>query len=219
MGLNDCNQLGRMDLVRTFTDLQDGTHGFEMRSSQEPRELPGCFADHVREKLHDIYGFEFETLNDRVENLRSVKVQSVHAGLNYSLLHTGDKVLSFGHGQTLGREFRCFWYLESMMAAEVEFDTDDKIASVCAGEYSAHAICTKGRVYAWGAGTKPALLYNGGNGTAATQAVFSTTRKGKSAVVTETGAVIELTHRQITQWHTEPVFAWKRHVEAQRHAL
>ena len=219
-GLNDCNQLGCMDLVHTFTYPEDGTHGFKMRPSEEPRELPGCLADHVREKLDNIYGFfEFGILNARVEHLRSVKVESVHAGLNYSLLKTGGKVLSFGHGQTLGRDFRCFWYLESMMAAEVEFDTNVKIASVCAGAYSAHAICTKGCLYAWGAGRKPALLYNGGNGAAATQAVFSTIHKAKTAVVTQTGTVLELTHHQITQRHTGPVFAWKRHVEAQCLAL
>lgn len=213
-GVNDCKQLGCMDLVHTFTD-PDGTHGFEMRGSEEPRELPGCLADHVREYLHEIYGFEFETLIARVQHLRSVKVESVHAGLNYSLLKTGGKVLSFGHGQTLGRDFRCYWVLESMMAAEVEFDTNVKIASVCAGAYSAQAICTKGCVYAWGAGRKPALLYNGGNGVAETKAVLSTTHKMKTAVVTEAGSVLELTHHEITQRQNGPVFAWKRHVEAQ----
>ncbi len=218
-GQNDCNQLGCMDLVHTFTDREDGTQGFKMRSSEEPRELPGCLADHVREKLDEIYGFQFETLTARVQYLRSVRVESVHAGLNYSLLKTGGKVLSFGHGQTLGRDFRCYWVLESMMAAEVEFDTNVKIASVCAGAYSAHAICTKGCLYAWGGGRKPALLYNGGNGAAATQAVFSTTHKAKTAVVTQTGTVLELTHHQITQRHTGPVFARKRHVEAQCLAL
>lgn len=217
-GQNDCKQLGCMNLVHTFTD-PDGTHGFEMRPSEEPRELPGCLADHVREKLDDIYGFGCETLNARVEYLRSVKVESVHAGLNYSLLKTGGKVLSFGHGLLLGRDFRCYWDLESMMAAEVEFDTNVKIASVCAGAYSAQAICTKGCLYAWAAGMKPALLYNGGNGAAATQAVFSTTHKAKTAVVTQTGTVLELTHHQITQRHTGPVFAQKRHVEAQSLAL
>lgn len=217
-GQNDWNQLGCMDLVHAVTD-PDGTQGFKMRTSEEPRELPGCLADHVREKLEEIYGFGCETLNARVEYLRSVKVESVHAGLNYSLLKTGGKVLSFGQGQLLGRDFRCYWVLESMMAAEVEFDTNVKIASVCAGAYSAQAICTKGCLYAWAAGRKPALLYNGGNGAAATQAVFSTTHKAKTAVVTQTGTVLELTHHQITQRHTGPVFAQKRHVEAQSLAL
>lgn len=41
-GQNDCNQLGCMDLVDAFTDPGDGTHGFEMRASQEPRELPAA---------------------------------------------------------------------------------------------------------------------------------------------------------------------------------
>lgn len=218
-GQNDCNQLGCMDLVYFFTDPEDGTQGFGMRASQVPRELPGCLSDYVREKLHDIYGFGFETLDARVEFLRSVKVESVHVGLNYSLLLTGGKVLSFGHGQALGRDFHVYWYLESMMAAEVEFETNVKIASVCAGAYSAHAICTKGRLYAWRAGLKPALLYNGGDGAAATRAVFATTHKAKTAVVTETGSVLELTHNEITQRHIGPVFAWKRHVEAQRLAL
>lgn len=217
-GQNDCKQLGCMDLVHTFTD-PDGTHGFEMRPSEEPRELPGHLSDHVSEYLHEIYGFEFETLIARVQHLRSVKVESVHAGHNYSLLKTGGKVLSFGHGETLGRDFRWYWVLESMMAAEVEFDTSVKIASVCAGAYSAQAICTKGCVYAWGAGTKPELLYNGGNGAAGTKAVLSTTHKMKTAVVTEAGTVLELTHHQITQRQTGPVFAQERHVEAQSLAL
>jgi alpha-tubulin suppressor-like RCC1 family protein len=218
-GRNDCHQLGCMDLLHFVTDPQDGTQGFAMDASQEPRELPGRFTEHVREKLQDIYGFEFGTLNARVEHLRSVKVKSVHAGLNYSLLLTGGKVLSFGHAQTLGRDFHCFWFLESIMAAEVHFDTDVKIASVCAGECSAHAICTKGCLYAWSADNKPALLYNGGNGAAATQALFSTTHNEKTAVVTQIGTVLEFTHDEITQQHTGPVFAWQRHVEAQSLAL
>jgi len=218
-GRNDCYQLGCMDLLHFVTDPQEGTEGFAMDASQEPRELPGRFTEHVREKLQDIYGFEFETLNARVEHLRSVEFESVHAGLNYSLLLRDGKVFSFGHGETLGRDFDVFWFLESMMAAKVDFDTDVKIASVCAGECSAHAICTKGCLYAWSAGMKPALLYNGGDGAAATRAMFSTTHNEKTAVVTQIGTVLELTHDEITQQHTGPVFAWQRHVEAQCLAL
>jgi hypothetical protein len=218
-GTNDCYQLGCMDLVHTYTDAEDGTFEFKTRESEEPRELPGLLSNHVCEKLHDLYGLEVKTLNDRVQRLRSVQVESVHAGLKYSLLVTGGKVLSFGHGQTLGRDFHVSPYLECMMAAEVDFDPNVKIAFVFAGECRAHAICTTGCLYAWSAGLKPKLLYNGGDGAAATQAVFSTTHNAKTAVVTQTGTVLELTHQEITQRHTGPVFAWKRHVEAQCLAL
>lgn len=168
-GGNDCNALGRMDLVRTYTDA-DGMPGFVTRGSQECRKLPGHLADEVRENLQEIYGSDFEMLVTRVQNMRSVQFESVHAGLDYSLLRAGGKVLSFGHREMLGRDFDSFWFLESIMAAEVKFDANVQIASVCAGAYSAQATCTKGRLYAWGRGCMPVLLYNGGNGTAATKA-------------------------------------------------
>ena len=218
-GLNDCNELGSMDLVQSFTDLADDTHGFRMRESQVWRELPGFLTGHVREKLHDIYGAEFETLAARVQHMRSVKFESVHAGLNYSLVRAGGKVLSFGHGQMLGRDFDVYWFLESIMAAEVKFDANVHIESVCAGTYSAHAICKKGCVYAWGFGTMPALVYNGSNGDAGLQAVFTTTRTKKAAVVTQGGSVLEMTQDQITQKHTGPAFSWKRYAESRRLAL
>ena len=147
--------------------------------------------------------------------MRSVKFESVHAGLDYSLLRAGGKVFSFGHPEMLGRDFDCFWFL----AAEVKFDPNVQIASVCAGAYSAQATCTKGRLYAWGRGCIPALLYNGGNGTAASKAVLSTTHKRNTAIVTEAGSVLEMVQHEITQRHAGPVFSWKRDIEAQCLAL
>lgn len=213
-GDNDCNALGCMDLVHTYTDLVDGMPGFVTRASHVCRELPGHLAVDVRENLQQIYGSEFDTLVTRVRDMRSVKFESVHAGLDYSLLRVGGKVVSFGHCEMLGRKLDCFWFLESIMAAEVKFDANVQIASVCAGAYSAQATCKKGRLYAWGRGGIPALLYNGGNGTAATKAVLSTTHKGNTAIVTEAGSVLEMVQHEITQRHAGPVFFWKRDVEA-----
>ena len=213
-GHNNYNALGCMDLVHTFTD-PDGTHGVVTRGSQVCRELPGHLAVHVRETLQEYYGFEFEMLVTRMQHMRSVKFESVHAGLDYSLLRAGGKVFSFGHPEMLGRDFDCFWFL----AAEVKFDPNVQIASVCAGAYSAQATCTKGRLYAWGRGCIPALLYNGGNGTAASKAVLSTTHKRNTAIVTEAGSVLEMVQHEITQRHAGPVFSWKRDIEAQCLAL
>lgn len=221
-GLNDCNQLGSLDLVQGFIDPADGIHGLVTVKSTVWCKLPGSLSGDMREIMHEMYGAEYETLVARQQHMRGLEFESVHVGTEYSLVVADGKVYSFG--LMLGRPLDCDLFLERIVAAEVKFGAETRIKHVSAGAYSAHAICTKGCVYAWGMKTSPQLQHDGDTGTAAMEAVFSTVHKKNAAVVTKNGGLLELTQgdagfRHSSHTHTHRLFSWHRFVEAKCLAL